>query len=130
MIVLAAAILEAGTMAWSCVAESKVVTTAVPFNVMALPATKPTPVAVKEKAALPAATDEGEIEVRLNVCGPLPVMVNCIALEVVVSGLITLILTLPATAICAADTDAVSCVLETTVVGREIPFHRICVPLV
>jgi hypothetical protein len=69
---------------------------------------KPKPVAVNVNAAAPAVTDDGEMEVKLNVCEPLPVIVSCIVFEVVVSGLITLMLTVPAVAICAVDTAAVS----------------------
>jgi hypothetical protein len=97
---------------------------------MTLPVTKPTPVAVNVKAVLPAGTDDGEIEVTLSVCDPPPVIVSCIAVEVVVSDFTTLTLTVPATAICAADTNVVSSVLETTLVVWATPFHNICVPLV
>jgi hypothetical protein len=90
---------------------------------------KPTPVAVNVKAELPDGIDDGEIEVRLSVCA-FPVMASCIAVEVVVSDFITLTLTVPATAICAADTTVVSSVFETNVVGWATPSHKICVPLV
>lgn len=104
----AAATLDAGTVAWSCVAESKDVVIPVLLSVISSPVTKPTPVAVSVKAALPAATDAGEMEVRLNVVDPAPVTANSIAFEVVVSGFIALMLTVPAVAICAADIVVVS----------------------
>jgi hypothetical protein len=49
--------------------------------------------------------------------------------EVVLSDFITRMLTVPADAICAAVTFAVSCVADATVVGRDVPSHRITVPL-
>jgi hypothetical protein len=90
------------------VAESNVVAIAVPFRVITSPLTKPTPVAAKVKSGLPAAMEEGDIDVRLNVCDPNPVIVSCIGPDVVVSDFITLMLTAPAAAISAADIDAVS----------------------
>ena len=119
----------AGTVAWSWVAESKVVVAAVPLSVIAAAETNPVPVAVSVKDALPAATAAGEIEVRLK--GPpleLLVIVSVIALELVLSDFITRILTAPALAICAALTLALSWVDELTVVGSEPPSHRSIVP--
>jgi len=102
---------------------------AVPFSVIAAPDTKPTPVAVRVNAGLPAATAAGEMDVRLNVPpGEPPVMVSVRASEVVLSDFITRMLTAPAEAICAAVTFAVSCVADVTVVGREAPSHKITVP--
>lgn len=115
----------AGTVACSCVEESTDVAIAVPFHVIESPFAKPTPVAVKVKAALPAATVYGLIDVRLNVCEELPVIIRVIASEVVVSGLMTRMVALPAEAICSAVTAVVSCVFETAFVDCATPFHRI-----
>jgi phenolic acid decarboxylase len=118
LIVPAAATLVAGTVACNWVAELKVEVIAVPLRVIESPFTKPTPVAVNVNAALPDATDEGVIEVRLKVDEPPPpVIVSVIVPDVVVSGFITLIETEPAAAICAAETVVVSWVLETTAVA-------------
>ena len=114
----------------SVVAESNVVVIAVPFSVITSPLTKPMPVAARVKSGLPAAMEEGDIDVRLNVCDPDPVTVSCIGPEVVVSDFITRILTVPAAAICAADIEVVSWVVETTLVARATASHNICVPLV
>ena len=130
LIVPAAAMLAAGTLPRSCVEDIKVVATPAPFSVMTLPVTNPNPVAVRLKAGLPAVTALGDIEPRLNVCDPAPVTFSCIASEVVVSGFITRILTVPAVATCAAETAVVNFVLDKTEVGCAIPFHRICVPAV
>lgn len=125
----------AGTVACACVAESTVVARAVPFRVIVLELMKPTPVAESVKLPLPAATVDGEIEVKENVefppppPEPLPLIVSISAEDVVVSGFITRIVTVPAVAICAADTAAVSCVVDVTVVGRDTPSHNSVVPL-
>jgi len=130
LIAPAAATFAAGITPCNCVAESKVVVIAVPLSVITSPLAKPTPVADKVKSGLPAATDDGEIDVRLNVCKPVPVIVNNLESEVVVSDFITRILTEPAAAICSAVIEAVNWVLETTEVESAIPSQRICVPLV
>lgn len=98
------------------------------LSVMTSPIAKPTPVAVKVNAALPAATVEGVMDVRLNDCDPPSVIVNCIAPEVVVSGFMTRMLTAPATATWAADITVVSWESETTFVLWATPSQRICVP--
>ena len=60
---------------------------------------------------------------------PSAVTVKSIVPDVVVSGFITRIDTVPRFAICAAGICAVSCVFETTFVVSATPFHRIWVPL-
>jgi len=130
VIVPAFAIAVAATVACSCVAESNVVVMAVPFRVMAAPETKPTPVAVNVKDALPAATAEGDMLVSSKEPFPEPpVTVSMIVPDVVLSGFSTRMLTVPPDAICAAVTFAVSFVDEVTVVGSEVPSHNIVVPL-
>ena len=110
-------------------AESNVVVIAVPLSVMAAPETKPTPVAVKVNAELPAATAAGEMEVRLSEPpGDPPAIIRVRASEVVLSDFITRMLTAPADAICAAVTFAVSWVDEETVVDRAAPSQRMVVP--
>ena len=59
----------------------------------------------------------------------LPVMVSVSVADVVLSGFITRMLTLPGAAICAAVTFAVSWVVDETVVESEAPSQRIVVPL-
>jgi hypothetical protein len=96
--------------------------------VIAAPETKPVPVAVNVKSALPAATAEGEIAVRLNEPPTVPpVIVKVSVPDVVLSDFITRTLTTPALAIAPAPTFAVSCVDELTVVGSEVPFHNMVV---
>jgi hypothetical protein len=107
-----------------------VVAIAAPFRVIAAPETNPLPVAVNVNEGLPAATAEGEMDVRLNEPPPVPpVMVRVNVPEVVESGFITRMLTIPALAICGVVTLAVSWVEEETVVGKEVPFQRMVVPL-
>jgi hypothetical protein len=119
LMVPAAATLVAGMVACNCVAESKLVVIEVPLSVIESPFTNPTPVAVNVKAGLPDAMEEGDIEVRLYVPPPppVPVIVKSITPEVVVSDFITRTATVPAFAICAAEIDVVSCVVDTTLVG-------------
>jgi hypothetical protein len=96
------------------------------FNVIAAPETNPDPVAVNAKDVLPAVTAAGEMDASLK---ELPVTVRGNVLEVVLSGFITRMLTVPGVAICAAVTFAVSWVADETVVESEAPFQRIVVPL-
>jgi hypothetical protein len=56
-------------------------------------------------------------------------MVNVCVPDVVLSDFITRTLTVPALAICAAETFAVSCVDEVTVVGSATPSHKMAVPV-
>jgi hypothetical protein len=126
VMVPAAATAEAGTVAWSWVAESKEVVRAASFSVIAAPETNPTPVAVKVKDPLPAVTAGGEMAVSLK---ELPVTVKFSVPEVVLSGFITRMLTVPGEAICADATFAVSSVADATAVESDAPFHRIVVPL-
>jgi hypothetical protein len=77
----------------------------------------PKPVAVNVKVGLPAETEPGDRDVICKGCVPPPVIVSCIAFEVVVSDFMILMLTDPAVVSFEADTDEVSCVLETTVVA-------------
>ncbi len=88
------------------------------------------PVAVSAKSVLPAATAAGEMAVSVNPPPPvpLPVIESVSVPEVVLSDFITRMLTVPAAAICAAETCAVSWVDELTVVGSEVPSHRMVVP--
>jgi hypothetical protein len=113
-------------VAWTWVAESNEVVRPAAFNVMAAPEINPAPVAVNVKAALPAVTAGGEIEVSLKA---LPVMVKVSVLEVVLSGFITRTLTAPGVATCAAVIFVVSCVEDETAVESGAPFQRIVVPL-
>lgn len=103
---------------------------AAPFQVITSPLAKPTPVAVNVKSAVPIATVNGLSDSKLNepFPVPLPVIVRFIVPDVVVSGFIARIDTVPGFAICAAGICAVSCVFETTVVVRAAPSHRIWVP--
>ncbi|HEY1895514.1 MAG TPA: hypothetical protein VGG62_04540 [Terracidiphilus sp.] len=59
----------------------------------------------------------------------LPVTVRGSVPEVVLSGFITRMLTVPGVAICGAVTFAVSWVADETVVESEAPFQRMVVPL-
>ena len=109
--------------------ESKTVVIAVLLRVIKQPETKPTPIAVSVNVGLPAAIAVGEMDVKPNVLAGLPVTVNITASEVVPSGFIARMFTLPGDAICSALTFAVSRVAEVTVVGRAFPPQSRIVPL-
>ena len=100
-----------------------------PFRMIDAPEIKPVPVAVSVNAALPAVTEVGEIAVSVGEPPPaLPVMVKGSMPDVVLSDCMTRMFTVPALAICAAVTFAVSWLAEFTVVGSATPSHKIAVP--
>ncbi len=61
-----ATIFAAGTVAVNCVALTKVVANAVPFQLIVEPLIKLVPVAVNVNAALPALAEEGDIELNVG----------------------------------------------------------------
>ena len=118
----AAATLAAGTMAVSCVAETKVVTNGEPFQLTVEVETKLVPFTVKVNWALPAVVEVGLIDV---VVGTGLLTVNVCEFEVPPPGLgfTTVTGAVPAAATFAAGTVAMSCVEETNVVVRATPFQ-------
>jgi hypothetical protein len=113
---------DAGTMAVSCVEETKVVASAVPFQFTVEVETNLVPFTVKVKSALPAVIQVGLIEV---VVGTGLLIVNVTELDVPPpgGGLTTVMDAVPAVATFAAGTVAVSLVEELNVVTRGDPFQ-------
>jgi hypothetical protein len=113
---------EAGTVAVSWVAETNVVASAVPFQFTVEVETKLVPLTVKVKPPLPAVTQVGLIDV---VVGTGLLMVNVAAFDVPPPGVgfTTVIAAVPAFATRAVVTVAVSCVEETKVVAKAVPFQ-------
>ena len=116
----------AGTVAVSCVEETNVVLSAVPFQTTSVSVVNPEPPTVSVNVGPPGKADAGEMLVSVNglpVCG---VIVN-------VSGLgcgCALILTaaVPGDTNNDVGTMAVSCEVETNVVCNRIPFQVTLLP--
>jgi hypothetical protein len=113
---------EAGTVTVSCVEEEDVGVRLVPPNLTTELETNLVPVTVNVKSVLPAATQFGLIEV---VVGTGLLMVNVTAFDVPPpgAGFTTVTDAVPALAIRAAGTVAVSCVALTYVVVSAVPFQ-------
>jgi hypothetical protein len=118
----------AGTCAVICVPLTKVVVSAVPFQLITDAATKLAPVTVRVKAAPSAVVFEGE---RDEIVGT-PLLTGNVQVPELPppgDGLVTVTLTDAALVISLAGTCAVSCVLPTNVVVRATPFQLITAPL-
>jgi hypothetical protein len=113
---------EAGTVAVSCVEETKLVARGAPFQFTVEVETNLVPFTVKVRSALPAVAQVGLIEV---VVGTGLLIVNVCGLDVPPPGLgfTTVTDAVPAVATFAAGTMAVSLVEETNVVTRGEPFQ-------
>lgn len=112
----------AGTMAVSCVEETKVVTNGEPFHLTLEVETKLVPFTVKVNWALPAVVEVGLIELMVG-AGLLIVNVTELDVPPPGAGLTTVIDAVPAAATFAAGTIAVSLIEETNVVTRAEPFQ-------
>jgi hypothetical protein len=112
---------EADTVAVSCVEETKVVASAVPFQFTVESETNLVPLTVNVKSAPPAIAQVGLSELIVGV----PLIVNVTAFDVApqVPGFTTAIEAVPGLAMLAFGTVAVSRVEETNVVVSEVPFH-------
>ena len=112
---------EADTVAVSCVEETKVVASAVPFQFTVESETNLVPLTVNVKSAPPAIAQVGLSELIIGV----PLIVNVTAFDVApqVPGFTTAIEAVPGLAMLAFGTVAVSRVEETNVVVSEVPFH-------
>ncbi len=110
------------------VEETKVVVRFVPFHRTIEPATKLLPLTVRTKSVPPAVVDVG---LKLEFVGTGLFIVRVSALEVPPpgAGVNTVTWTVPAAVMSAADIDVVNRVVETYVVIRSAPFHRITEPL-
>jgi len=106
----AVAMAVAGTEAVICASLTKFALTSVPFQCTLDEDTKPLPLTVRVKPGPAAVTAAGFSEVTAGM-GLAPLISKVAAFEVILrhDGSVTVTLTLPASAICAADTDAVSC---------------------
>ena len=100
---------DAGTVAVSCVEETKVVVRFEPFQRTSEPETNPEPVTVRLKAGLPTAALPGLMAVMMGSA----TTVNVTLLEPRPPEFSTDTGTLPGLLICVDATDAVSCVAET-----------------
>src|SRR5205823_9701287 len=118
----AAATSAAAMAAVSCVALTNVVVRVAPFHLTVLPLTKPVPVTVSVKAALPAAVLVGDRAARV---GDELFTVNVCAAEVPPpgAGVTTVTCGVPADARSDAGIAAASWVALTNVVVRVAPFH-------
>lgn len=112
----------AGTVAVSCVEETKVVARPEPFQLAVEVETKLLPFTVNVNKALPAAVELGLSEL---IVGTGLLIVNVTAFEIPPpgAGLTTVMDTVPPVAILAAGTVAVSCVEETKVVVSAEPLQ-------
>src|SRR5438874_1040926 len=119
---------EAGMAAVSCVALTKVVVRAAPFQRTPEALTKLLPFTVSVNAAPPTLALEGESDVS---DGAGVVIVNVWAPDVPPStpGIVTVTWALPAAAISEAGIAAVTCVGLTRVVVRAAPFQRTLAPM-
>ena len=113
---------DAGTVAVSCVEETKLVARGAPFQFTVEVETKLVPFTVKMKSALPAAIQVGLIEV---VVGTGLLIVNVTEFDVPPpgAGFTTVTDAVPTVATFAAGTIAVSWVEETNVVVKGEPFQ-------
>jgi hypothetical protein len=115
----AVAMRAAGTVAVSCVAETNVVVSAVPLHLTVEPNTKLVPLTVNVNCGPPAVVQVGLSE--LIVGGA--TIVNVTGFDAEPVEFLTVTGAVPAVAISAASTIAVSWVEETNVVARFAPFH-------
>ena len=115
----AVAMRAAGTVAVSCVAETNVVVSAVPFQFTVEIVAKFVPLTVKVNPGPPAVAQVGLSE--LIVGGA--TIVNVTGFDAEPVEFLTVTGAVPAVAISAASTIAVSWVEETNVVARFAPFH-------
>src|SRR6267378_2633803 len=118
----------AGMAAVSCVALTKVVVRAAPFQRTLAPMSNPVPVRVSVNPAPPAVTLEGDSAVSV---GPPALTGRLSAADVPPPGaaVVTVTLAMPAAARSVAGIAAVSCVALTNVVVRVAPFHLTVLPL-
>ena len=124
-VAMSAAVMAAVT----CVAETNVVVRLVPFQRTAEPEMKFVPLTVRVKAEPPAMAEVGLKEPMVGT-GLLAVIVKLAPLEVPPpgAGLKTVTVAVPAVAMSAAVMAAVTCVAETNVVVRLVPFQRTAEP--
>lgn len=112
----------AGTAAMSCVDETKVVASGAPFQVTAVEATNPVPLAVRVNVGPPAATLEGEMLVSISefeiVKGSDAGRGDPVTLTAAVSAAVSRF----------TGTEAVSCDAETKVVANGELFQITLVP--
>jgi hypothetical protein len=113
----------AGTGAVSWVELTNAVVSADPFHWMTALDAKLLPVTASVKAGPPAVAEFG---LNVVIAGA-ALIVNCAGPDVTPPEL-TVILTFPALAIKAAETEAVNWLALWTVVGRADPFHRAMAP--
>ena len=118
----AVAIRAVGTVAVSWVDETNVVVSAVPFQFTVEVETKFVPFTVKVNCAPPAVAQVGLIEVVVGT-GLLIVKVCAFDVPPPGAGFTTVTDAVPAFATRAAVTVAVSCVAETNVVAKAVPFQ-------
>jgi len=122
--VLGVAIKLAGTAAVNCVALTKLVTSAAPFQFTVAPDTKPMPLTVSVKAVPPAVAEVG---LKLVMIRLVLIWKDC-DLEATLPGLITVTLAGTAVAIKLAGTAAVNCVALTKLVTSAVPFQFTVAP--
>jgi len=115
----AVAIREAGTVAVSCVDETNVVVSAVPFHFTLEIAAKFVPFTVKVNPRPPAVAQVGLSELMVGGA----TIVNVTGFDAEPVEFLTVTGAVPAVAISAAGTIAVSWLDETKVVTRFAPFH-------
>jgi hypothetical protein len=114
----------AGTLAVNCVALTKVVVNAVPFQATVAPERKAEPFTVSVNGSPDPVTVAG---LRLVIAGG-GLMASSVAL-VEVAPAVTVIAALPVVAIRAAVTAVVSCVALTNFVTSAVPFHATVFPV-
>jgi hypothetical protein len=115
----AVAMRAAGTVAVSCVAETNVVVSAVPFQFTVEIVAKFVPLTVKVNPGPPAVAQVGLSELIVGGAA----IVNVTGFDAEPVEFLTVTGAVPAVAISAASTIAVSWVEETNVVARFAPFH-------
>ena len=108
-----------GTVAVSCVEETNVVVNGLPFQFTVEIAAKFVPFTVKVNPGPPAVAQVGLSELMVGSA----TIVNCTELDGWPLEFLTVTCAVPAVAIFAAGTIAVSWVEETKVVARFAPFH-------
>src|SRR4029077_4942944 len=118
----AVAISAAGTVAVSCVAETNVVASGLPFQFTVDPETKLVPLTVSVSCGPPAPVQVGLSELIVGTA----LIVNVCAFDVPPPGVgfTTVTDAVPAVAMSEAGTVAVSCVEETNVVASEVAPQR------
>src|SRR5438477_23090 len=117
-----AATFAAGTIAVSLIEETNVVARAEPFQLTVEVETKLVPFTVRVKEPLPAMVEVGLIEVMVGT-GLLMLKVTALDVPPPGAGFTTVMDAVPALAIRAAGTVAVSCVALTYVVVSGLPFQ-------